>query len=60
MLKKEYTALVLNLAGTANAKLLKAVRGMIKQAEVHPLTQYWENRIGRFFPASHSYPLIPY
>ena len=51
--------MILNLAGTTNAKLLRAVRGMIKQAEVHPLTQYWESRIGKFDSASHSYPLIP-
>lgn len=45
MLKKECAAIILDLVGTENAKLLKAVRGLIKQAEVDPITQHWENRI---------------
>ena len=51
--------MILDLAGTANAKLLRAVRGMNKQAEGSPLTEYWENRIGTFLSAPHSYPPIP-
>ena len=52
MLKEECNAIILNLAGTENAKLLKAVHGMIKQAELQPLPEDWEIRFGKFFPLS--------
>ena len=51
-LKEECAAIILDLAGRANAKLLKSVRGMIKQAELQPLPEDWENRIGEFFLVS--------
>ena len=49
-LKEEWTAIILDLAGTENARLLKVVHGMIKQAELQPLPKDWETRIGKFFP----------
>ena len=52
MLKKECTAIILELVGTKNETLLIAVQGMIKQAELEPLSEDWENRIGEFFPLS--------
>jgi hypothetical protein len=45
-LKSEYTEIILDLAGIANAKLLKVVRGIINQAELQPLPEGWENRLG--------------
>ena len=48
-LKEEWTTIILDLAGTENAKLLKVVHGMIKQAGLQPLPTDWENRIGKFF-----------
>ena len=50
MLEEEWTAMILDLAGTENAKLLKAVHGMIKQAELQPLPTDWETPIAKFFP----------
>ena len=52
MLNKECTAIILDLAGTENAKLLKVVRGMVKQAELQPLPEDWETRFGKLFPLS--------
>jgi hypothetical protein len=49
MLEREYTAIVLDLAGMARAKLLKVVRGMVKQVELQPLPEDWENRVGKTF-----------
>ena len=46
-LKREYAAIILDLAGAGNVKLLKVVRGMIKHAELPPLSEAWENRIGK-------------
>ena len=43
---------MLDLAGTENAKLLKVVQGMIKQAELQPLPKDLENRISKSFPLS--------
>jgi hypothetical protein len=51
-LKSEYTAIILDLAGTAKAKLLKVVRGIIKQAELRPLPEGWETRFGKKLSAS--------
>jgi len=56
-LKREYTAIILDLAGKVNAKLLKVVRGMIKQAELQPLPQDWGNRVGKILSAFRMYPL---
>ena len=39
--------MLLDLTGAGNAKLLKVVRGMIKHAELPPLSEDWENRIGK-------------
>ena len=58
-LKREYTAMILALAGTAKSKLLKAVRGMIKQAGLRPRPEDWEIRIGEILSAFRIYPLIP-
>ena len=46
-LKRGYAAIILDIAGAANAKLLKVVRGMVKQAELPPLPEDWETRIGK-------------
>jgi len=42
---------ILQWSFTANAKLLKVGRGMIKQAELQPLPQDWENRVGKIISA---------
>ena len=55
-LKREYTAMILDLAGTAKSKLLKVVRGIIKQAELRPRPEDWETRIGEILPAFCIYP----
>jgi len=59
MLEREYTAMILGLAGTAKSKLLKVVRGIIKQAELQPQPEDWENRIGEIHSTSRIYPLTP-
>jgi len=59
-LKREYTAMILDLAGTAKAKLLKVVRGIIKQAELQPHPEDWENRVGKIISGTHIYPLTPF
>lgn len=58
-LKGEYTAIILDLAGTGKAKLLKVVRGLIKQAELQRLPKNWENRVGMILSAFHLSPLTP-
>ena len=55
-LKREYPAIILDLAGTAKAKLIRVVRGMMKQAELQPLPKDWENRIGKILLSFHIYP----
>ena len=52
MLKEECTAIFLDLAGTENAKLLKVVHSMIKQAELQPPPEDWETRLDKLFPLS--------
>ena len=52
MHKEECTAIIFDVAGTESAKLLKAVHGMIKQAELQPPPEDWENRFGKLFPLS--------
>ena len=49
-LKSGYAAIILELASAENAKILKVVRGMVKQAELPPLPEDWENRIGKILP----------
>jgi len=51
--------MILELADTAKAKLLKVVRGMVKQAELRPLPEDWEHRIGKILSAFRIYPLTP-
>ena len=51
--------MILDLAGTAKEKLLRVVRGMIRQAELQPLPEDWEHRIGKVVSAFHTYPLTP-
>ena len=46
-LKRDYAAIILDLAGAGNAKLLTVVRSMIKHAELPPLSEDSENRIGK-------------
>ena len=58
-LKREYPAIILDLAGTAKAKLLRVVRGMIKQAGLQPLPKDWENHIGKNLSFFHIYPSDP-
>jgi MinD-like ATPase involved in chromosome partitioning or flagellar assembly len=60
MLEREYTAIVLDLAGMARAKLLKVVRGMVKQVELQPLPEDWENRVGKTLSNFRIYPLTPF
>ena len=59
-LKTDYTARILELAGTAKAKLLKVLRGLAKDAGLQPLLEDWEKRIGMFFSTSHIYPLTSF
>jgi len=49
--------MILDLAGTAKSKLLKVVRGIIKQAGLRPQPEDWENRIGEILFASRIYTL---
>ena len=42
--------MILDLAGAANVKLTKVVMGMVKQAELPPLPEDWEKRIGKILP----------
>jgi len=51
--------MILDLASTAKSKLLKVVRGMIKQAELRPRPEDWENRIGEILSTFRIYPLTP-
>ena len=47
-LKRDSTARILDLAGTAKQKLLKVLRGLAKDAELQPLLEDWEKRIRMF------------
>ena len=57
-LKEECTSIILDLSGTANVKLLKVVRGLVKQAKLQPLPQYLETLIIKLFSTSHIRQLI--
>ena len=52
MLKEECTAIILDLAAAENAKLLKVVHSMIKQAKLQPPPEVWETLFGKLFPLS--------
>ena len=58
-LKRDSTARILDLSGTAKQKLLKVLRGLAKDAELQPLLEDWEKGIGMFLSTSHIYPLTP-
>lgn len=51
--------MILDLIRTSNAKILRVIRGMVQQAEVQPLPQDWETRLGKFLSAFDTYPLTP-
>ena len=51
--------MILDLAGAANAKLLKVVRGMVKQAQLRPLPEDWETRIGKILSDFRIFPPTP-
>jgi len=51
--------MILDLASTTKTKLLKVVRGIIKQAELRPRPEDWESRIGEILPTFRVYPLTP-